>query len=118
MLGNRINKTIYVWHLILFLWIALFRTLESRASFTDWSFLTVITMGEIKFLSEHSCNFSICPCSESFFNSSDTLSNKFIGTRLFGVMGYNFDEIFNELYVLWTYQFGRLGQENQLQFAF
>ena len=40
-----------IWYL--FLWIDLFKTFESRANFIDPSFLTVITMEEMKFLSKH-----------------------------------------------------------------
>ena len=37
----------------IFLWVDLFQTFESRANFIDSSFLTVYTMGEMKFLSKH-----------------------------------------------------------------
>ena len=105
-----------IWYL--FLWIALFKVFESRANLTDLSFLTVITIVEIKFLSKHSCKFSICSWPESFFSSSDTLCNKFIGTRLFDVMGYTVYEILSEMYVTFTYQFWKLNEENRLQFVF
>ena len=57
-----------------FLLIDIIKTFESRANFIDPSILTVTTMGEMKFLSEHGLSFSIRPCLSRFPNSVLTLS--------------------------------------------
>ena len=42
---------------------------ESKAILIDWSFLTVITIEEIKNWSEQFDNFSICPLFSNFSSS-------------------------------------------------
>ena len=68
-----------IWYL--FLCISLFSTLESNASFIDWSFLTVITSGNMKCSSEQLDSFSIWPSFCKRSNSAVTLGCRFIGTR-------------------------------------
>ena len=75
-----INMSILgIWYL--FLCMALFSTLESNAGFIDWSFFTVITIGEMKSSSEQLDIFSIWPSVCNLSNSADTLGWRFIGTR-------------------------------------
>ena len=64
-----------------FLWINLLRTLESNASFIDWSLFTVITIVDMNFSSEQPVNSSMCPfcCRQS--NSIETLGCSLIRTR-------------------------------------
>ena len=45
---------------IYFLWKDLFIIFESKASLTVLSLFTVLTLGEIKFLSEHLFSFVMC----------------------------------------------------------
>ena len=68
-----------IWYL--FLCIALFSTLESNASFIDWSFFTVIMIGEMKCSSEQLYSFSIRRSVCNLSNSADTLGWRFMGTR-------------------------------------
>ena len=66
----------------IFLWMASFHFLESRAILTDLSFLTVITTGLMNSSSEHFSNFMICLSSISFWSSFSTFSRKCRGNRL------------------------------------
>ena len=68
----------------LFLWIDLFNIFKSKASLTVLSLFTVITMGEIKFLSEQLFNFMMCSSASIFLSSALTSGCKLIITlRLF-----------------------------------
>ena len=53
----------------LFLWMALFNTFESSASLIDLSFLTITTIGEIKYLSGQLVNFIMYFSSIKFLSS-------------------------------------------------
>ena len=73
-----IRQSIFcIWYL--FLWIALFMTLESMASFFVLSLLTVITIGEIKFLSLHLSSMIMLPFFCNFLSSSSTCDCRWIG---------------------------------------
>ena len=58
-----------IWYL--FFWIDLLRTLESNATTIDWSFITVNTIGDMKFSSEQLENFSMCPFCSRRSNSTE-----------------------------------------------
>ena len=78
-----------IWYL--FLWIDLFKILESRANLTVLSLFSVITVGDMKFLSEQLFNFMMCFSSISFLSSSLTKGWRLIGTlRLFWFVGVKF----------------------------
>ena len=72
----------HIRHLIFVLWIAFFRILESKAIFIDWSFLTVMTIGDKKNWSEQFNSFSICPSFNNFSSSIFNFGWKWIGTYL------------------------------------
>ena len=69
-----------IWYF--FLWMALFNTFDSSASFTVWSFFTVTTIGDIKYLSGQLESFIICFSSNNFLNSLLVFSFKLIVIRL------------------------------------
>ena len=74
-----INLSIFgTWYL--FLWIDLFKILESKASLTVLSLFTKITIGEMKFLSEQLFNFMMCSSLCNFLSSSLTSGCKLMGT--------------------------------------
>ena len=101
-----------IWYF--FLQIDVSKIFESRATFTDLSFVIVILMGEMKFFSKNEL-FSMRPCLSSFFNSVLTLSCLFIGTFLFGDELGSFCETLNWRWGFFTYQFALLDQEIPLQ---
>ena len=68
-----------IWYL--FLCIAVLRILESSANLILLSFFTVMTIGDIKNLSEHDFSFSICPICCNLFNSEETSSCRWTGIR-------------------------------------
>ena len=68
-----------IWYL--FLWMASFNFLESKAILTDLSFFTVITTGLINSSSEHFSNFIICLSSINFLSLFSTFSRRCKGTR-------------------------------------
>ena len=74
-----VHQAVYILHLIFVLWIALFLTLESIASFIVLSRLTEITIGEIKFLSLHLSNLITLPFFCNFLSSSSTCDCRLIG---------------------------------------
>ena len=67
-----------IWYL--FLWMALFIILESMASFIAFSLLTVITIGDMKFLSLHLSSFITLPFSCNFLSSCSIWFCKCIAT--------------------------------------
>ena len=69
-----------IWYL--FLWMDLFNTFESTASFIVWSFFTVTTMGDMKYLSGQLESFMICFSASNFLSSVITFSWRLIGIRL------------------------------------
>ena len=69
-----------IWYL--FLWMALFNTFEFSASFIVWSFFTVTTMGDMKYLSGQLESFMMCFSASNFLSSVLTLSWRLIGIRL------------------------------------
>ena len=88
----------------LFLCAQLLSSLDSSASFTDSSFLTVITIGDTKYLSEYSSNFSKWPCCSSLLISLSTLSCNAIGTpRLFCLSMSSFQKSPPASYSFWFF---------------
>ena len=78
-----------IWYL--FLWMALFNILKSIASLQVWSFFTVTTIGDMKYLSGKLETFIICFSSSNFFSSLLSLSCRLIGIRLpFWCLGWKF----------------------------
>ena len=67
--------------MVFILWMDLFKILESRASLTVLSLFTVITIGDIKILSEQLFNFIMRFSSSNFLSSILTSGCKLIGTR-------------------------------------
>ena len=67
--------------MIFFLWIESFKIFEFKASLTVLSLFTVITIGEMKFLSEQLFNFMMCFSSSNFLSSALTSGCKLIGAR-------------------------------------
>ena len=63
-------------HCLLFgfiFWACLFISLDSNSSFTEPSFLTGMTIGETKYLTEHSSSFSMCLWASKLSLSLSTL---------------------------------------------
>ena len=87
-----INSSIFgIWYL--FLCTCLFNSLDSSANFMLPSFFTVMTIGETKYLSEHSCHFEIYPSFISRWISLSTFSCRLIGTlRPFCCIGFKFSK--------------------------
>ena len=69
-----------IWYL--FLCMASFSFLESRAIFTVFSFFTVITTGLMNSSSVHLSSLMICFSSISFWSSCSSLSSRWSGTLL------------------------------------
>ena len=69
-----------VWYL--FLWMDLYNTFESDASFIVWSFFTVTTFGDMKYLSRHLEIFMIRFSSNKFLSSILIFCCKLFGIRL------------------------------------
>ena len=85
-----------------FLWMALFNTFESSASFIIWSFFTVTTIGDMKYLSGQLESFMICFSSNNFSSSLLTFPCKLIGMRLtFWCLGWK--SIWNLDFATWFF---------------
>ena len=88
----------------LFLCMYLLIFLDSRASLTVCSFLTVITFGLMNCLSELSSNLMMCFSSINLFNSVSTLSCRCIGIRLpFCCIGLS--SLLNCVLITWCFDF-------------